>query len=132
MFLKAAQKALQNIEHKSNYAEYHGFEFTEGKLAIRENDSLNKVNDRVFGLAGTPVLQESAEACLKEGSITDILQFIQIVCVSGAISCQMNGNVAHDCGHADYIKAISKLKTPSYNRFISRMIRKFYGFLERN
>jgi len=132
LFLKAAQKALQNIEQNKSHAEYHGFEFTEGRLSMRENEPLNKVNDRVFGLAGTPVLQESAEACLKEGSISDILQFIQIVCVSGAISCQMNGNVAHDCGNADYLKAISRLKTPSYNRFISRMIRRFYGFLDRH
>lgn len=132
IFLKAAQKALENIEHNRSHAQYHGFEFTEGKLTIRENEQRNEVYDKVFGMAGAPVLQETAEACLKEGSITDILQFTQVVCVSGAKSCQMDGNVAHDCGHADYIRAISKLRTPSYNRFISRMIRRFYGFLERN
>jgi hypothetical protein len=131
IFLKAAQKALQNIEHNSNYAEYYGFEFTQGKLSIRENHPLNKANDKIFGLAGTPVLQESAEECFREGSITDILPFIQIVCVSGTQSCQMKGNVAHDSGNADYIKAISRLKTPHYNRFTSRMIRKFMGFLNK-
>jgi hypothetical protein len=132
IFLKAAQKTLQNIEHNSSNAVYHGFEFTKGKLAIRENGPLNKVNDKVIGLAGTPVLQESAETCFKEGSIADILSFTQIVCVSGARSCQMNGNVTHDTGHADYKKALSMLKTPHYDRFISRMIRKFYGFLNRS
>ncbi|MBE0674896.1 MAG: hypothetical protein IH591_09570, partial [Bacteroidales bacterium] len=132
IFLKAAQKALQNIEQNKSHAEYHGFEFAEGRLSVIENEPVSKVDDRVFGLAGAPVLQESAEACFKEGSIDDILQLLQIVCVSGAVSCQMNGNVAHDCGHPDYIKAISKLKTPSYNRFIARMIRRFYGFLERD
>ena len=132
IFLKAAQKVLQNIEHSSSHAQYHGFEFTEGKLVIREDEPPNEVYDKVFGLAGAPVLQETAEACLKEGSIEDILPLIQIVCVSGEKSCQMNGNVAHDCGHADYIHAISKLKTPSYNRFVSRMIRRFYSFLERH
>ena len=132
IFLKAAQKALQNIEHGRSHAEYHGFEFSNGELAIRENEPVSKVNDKVFGLAGTPVLQESAEACLKEGSITDLLPFIQIVCVSGAISCQMKGNVAHDSGYPDYRNAINKLKTPYYGRFISRIIRKFYSFLNRN
>jgi hypothetical protein len=132
IFLRAAQRVLQNIEHNKSHAEYNGFEFTEGRLSISENEPVKKVNDRVFGLAGSPVLQESAEACLKEGSIADILQFIQIVCISGVKSCQMNGNVAHDCGHPDYIKAISKLKTPSYNRFVSRMLRRLYAFLERN
>ena len=38
IFLKAAQKALENIEHNSSHAQYHGFEFTEGKLTIRENE----------------------------------------------------------------------------------------------
>lgn len=132
IFLKVAQKALQNIEQNESQAEFHGFEFADGRLSVLANDPVIRVNDRVFGLAGAPVLQESAEACFNDGSIDNILQLIQIVCVSGAISCQMNGNVAHDCGHADYLKAISKLKTPSYNRFLARMIRRFYGYLERD
>jgi hypothetical protein len=132
IFLKAAQKALQNIEQNSCHAEYHGFEFTEGKLTIRENEPPNKVNDKVFGVAGTPVLQESAEVCFREGLIKDVLSRIQIMCVSEERSCQMKGNVAHDYAHADYRKALSMLKTPYYDRFISRMIRRFYGFLNRN
>ena len=132
VFLKAAQKALHNIEHNRSNAAFHGFEFDKGKLAIRENEPLKKVNDKVFGLAGAPVLQESAEECFKEGSIADILSFTQIMCVSGARSCQMNGNIAHDCGNKDYRKALTMLKTPYYGRFISRVKRNFYSFLNRN
>ena len=132
IFLKAAQKALQNAEHNSFQAEYYGFELTEGHLAIRVNEPLNKVNDKVFGLAGTAVLQEAAEACLREGLLIDVLYSIQIVCVSGAISCQMKGNVAHDTAHPEYRKALGLLKTPYYDRFFSRAVRRFYALLERN
>ncbi len=132
IFLKAAQKALQNIEQNKSLAEYHGFEFAAGRLSVLENEPVIRVNDIVFGLAGAPVLQESAEACFNDGPIDDIIHLIQIVCVSGAISCQMNGNVAHDCGKADYIRAISMLKTPSYNRFVTRMIRRVHSFLKSN
>ncbi len=131
LFLKAAHKVLQNLEQNKSYAEYNGFVINEGRLSIDKNEQIIKVHDKVFGLAGSPVLQETAEACLKEGSIAEILEFAQIVCVSGAKSCQMNGNVAHDCGHPEYIKAIGKLKSPSYNRFISRMMRRFFTILER-
>jgi hypothetical protein len=131
IFLRAAQKALHNVEHNSCQAEYHGFEVNDGHLAIRVNEPLNKVNDKVFGLAGTPVLQEAAETCFREGLLTDLLSSIQIVCVSGAKSCQMKGNVAHDSAHPDYRKALRMLKTPHYDRFISRTFRRFYALLDR-
>lgn len=126
IFLKAAQKALQNIEQNTCLAAYHGFEFTNGKIVIRENDPPVSFNDKVLGLAGPPVLQEAAEVCFREGSISGILSFTQIVCVSKVRSCQMNGNVAHDTGDDNYIKALGILKTPYYGRLISRMIRKFF------
>ena len=125
IFLKAAQKTLQNSEHKSSIASHHGFEFTKNKLVIRENVPLLKFNHAVLGFSGPPVLQEAAEACFKDGSFTGILPFTQIVCVSGAASCQMNGNVKHDCGHEEYKKALKQLKTHHYNRFASRIKRKF-------
>jgi Glycosyltransferase sugar-binding region containing DXD motif len=125
IFLKAAQRALQNLIQNNSNAEYHGFEFPEGKLVIRENEPLYKFDDKVLGLAGPPVLQEAAEACFKDGSIADILSTIQIVCVSGAESCQMKGNVTHDSGHTSYRKALRILKTPYYGRLISRIKRIF-------
>ena len=125
VFLKAAQRVLKNIMENRSNAEYHGFEFAEGKLAIRENEPLYKFNDKVLGLAGPPVLQEAAEVCFKDGSIADILSTIQIVCVSGGGSCQMNGNVTHDSGHTSYRKALRILKTPYYGRLISRIKRIF-------
>lgn len=125
VFLKAAQKTLQNIELNSSKAAHHGFEFTNNKLIIRVNAPLNKFNHAVLGLSGPPVLQEVAEECFKEGSISEILEFTQVVCVSGVISCQMNGYVRHDCGTAEYKKALRKLKSQHYNWFISRVKRKF-------
>lgn len=130
IFLKAAQKAINNAERNSFRAVYRGFEITEGQLAIRVNEPLNKVNDKVFGLAGTAVFQEAAETCFSEGLLTEFLSSIQIVCVSGANSCQMNGNVGHDSAHPDYIKALTKLKTPYYDRFISRTLRRFHALLQ--
>lgn len=132
IFLKAAQKALQNVEHSSYLAEYHGFEVNEGQLSIREKEPLYKVNDQVFGLAGTAVFQEAAETCFREGLLKDFLSSIQIVCVSGTISCQMNCNVAHDTAHPEYRKALSLLKTPYYDRFLSRTLRRLYALLDRN
>ncbi len=132
IFLKAAQKALQNVEQNIYQAAYHGFEVTEGQLAIRVKEPVNKVNDKVFGLAGTAVLQEAAETCFREGLLTDFLSHIQIVCVSGAISCQMNGNVAHDSAHPVYRNALKMLKTPHYDRFVSRILRRFHALLGRN
>jgi hypothetical protein len=116
---------LQNSERNSSHAAYHGFEFTQNKLVLRGNAPLMRLNHAVLGLSGPPVLQETAEACFKEGSIAYILSLTQIVCVSGIVSCQMNGNVKHDTGHAAYKKALRKLKSPHYNSFISRIKRKF-------
>jgi len=132
IFLMAAQEAKQNIENKTYFATYHGFVLKKGKLALHENEPIKKVYDKVFGLAGTPVLQEASEKCFNEGSIDGILAVTQIVCVSGASSCQMNGNVAHDCGNTEYHKALKILKTPYYGHFVPRTIRKFYGFLNRS
>ncbi|MEO6490627.1 MAG: hypothetical protein ABIO04_11860, partial [Ferruginibacter sp.] len=128
IFLRAAQKTLQNIKDKSNEATYFGFELQDGKLSTRRNIDPIKVNHRVLGLSGPPVLQEAAEACLKEGSIAGFIPFTQIVCVSGTnVSCQMSGNVSHETGDEDYIKALSKLKTPYYDRFILKVVRKLFS-----
>jgi hypothetical protein len=125
IFLKAAQKTLQNSENNSSHARHRGFEFTENKLLIRENAPLVKFNHRVLALSGPPVLQEAAEVCFKDGSFAGILPFTQIVCDSGTVSCQMNGFVKHDSGNAAYKNALRRLKVRHYDRFILRIIRKF-------
>lgn len=125
IFLRAAQKALQNIEQNTCKASYHGFELIKGKLAIREKEPLINIIDKVLGLAGPPVLQQSAEECYREGLIDEILSSAQIICASGAKSCQMDGNVSHDTGDSNYKNALSILKAPYYDRFIHRIRRKF-------
>ena len=125
IFLKAAQKALQHIEKDTSSVSYHGFEFKMGKLAIREKEPLININDKVLGLAGPPVLQKAAEECYREGLIDEILSSIQILCVSRTKTCQMKGNVSHDTGDSNYKKALSILKTPYYDRFFPRIMRKF-------
>ena len=126
IFLRAAQMTLRNIEQNNTKAVHHGFEFTENKLVIVENSPLLKFNHPVLGLSGPPVLQHAGETCFKEGLILDILSDTQIVCVSGSeISCQMGGNVNHGTGgHIAYRKALKLLKTPHYNRLITRIKRK--------
>lgn len=125
VFLKAAQKILLNSKHNSNYAAHYGFEFIKNKLVFIENAPLIKFEHEVLAFSGPPVLQEAAEACFKEGLINNILPFTQVVCVSGEVSCQMNGNVKHDSGHAGYKKALGSLKMRYYDIFILRIIRKF-------
>jgi mannosyltransferase OCH1-like enzyme len=129
IFLRASQMALQNIEQDTCKASYHGFELIEGKLAIREKEPLITIIDKVLGLAGPPVLQQSAEECYREGLIDEILGSAQIICASGSKSCQMNSYVSHDTGDSNYKNALSILKAPYYDRFISRIRRKFFRLL---
>lgn len=127
IFLRAAEKTLKNIKSRSNKAAYFGFELRNERLATIANSPAIKVNHEVLGLSGPPVLQEAAEACLKDGSISNIISTTQIVCVSNdTVSCQMNGNVTHETGDEDYKKALSKLKTPYYDRFVARVLRKLF------
>lgn len=113
IFLRAAEKAIKNLENDQSNAAYRGFEFVDRKLRIRKGPVVD-VSDHVFGLAGPPVLQEAAEECFNDGSIAELLESTQIVCVSGEKSCQMSGNVIHDCGNRKYLKALKLLKTRHY------------------
>ena len=124
IFLKAAQKTLQNSENNNCKSTYFGFEFTKNKLVIRENSPVIKFNHAILGLSGPPVLQAAAEECFREGSISDILSFTQIVCVSDSISCQMNGYVLHDAGNENYKKSLKLLKSTHYNGLFERAKRK--------
>lgn len=130
VFLKAAEKTLQNSENNNRKAAYYGFEFIQDKLLIRKNVPLIKFNHEVLGLSGPPVLQEAAEDCFREGLLSSILPATQIVCVSGAISCQMNGNVTHDTGDIEYKKSYKSLNLNHYNSRLQRIKRKIGGFFK--
>ncbi len=124
IFLKAAQNTLENSKKNNFKTAHYGFEYTNNKLTLNENLPLLKFDHDVLGLSGPPVLQNAAEECFKEGSIGDILSNTQIVCVSGNISCQMNGNVKHDSGDEEYKKSYKELKLDHYNTQLQRLRRK--------
>ncbi len=124
IFLRAAQKTLQNCENNNCLSSYCGFEYFEKKLVIRENKRVYKFNHSVLGLSGPPVLQQEAEECFREGLLSKILPFTQVVCTSGALSCEMNGNVRHDTGNEDYKKAYKSLQLNHYNDRVERIKRK--------
>ncbi len=128
VFLKAAQRTLRNSENSNHKARYHGFEFLMNRLVLRKNVPVIKFNHEVLGLSGPPVLQEAAEECFREGLLSSILPLTQIVCVSGATSCQMNGNVTHDTGDVEYKKSYKSLKLNHYNGRLQRVKRKIVGF----
>lgn len=128
IFLKAAQRTLQNSKNNNFKATYHGFDFLKNKLVLRKNVPIIKFNHEVLGLSGPPVLQEAAEECFKEGLLTSILPFTQVVCVSRAISCQLNGNVTHDTGDAQYKKSYKSLKLHHYNSPLHKIKRKIVHF----
>lgn len=123
IFLRAAQKTIQNSQHQNVLSSHYGFEYRETELIIRENHPLSKFDHPVLALSGPPVLQSAAEECLREGLLSAILQFTQVVCVSGTTSCQMNGNVRHDTGNQDYKNSYKALHLKHYNSRSERMKR---------
>ena len=124
IFLRAAEKTLKNSELKNTKEEYYGFDFLNNSLKIRHDASLIKINHAILGLSGPPVLQRAAEECLREGLLEKIIKNTQVVCTSGKISCQMNGNVSHDAGDEDYKKAYKSLNLKHYNSRIEKIRRK--------
>jgi mannosyltransferase OCH1-like enzyme len=133
IFLRAAQKTLQNSLNKNCLSSHYGFQYIKKKLVIRKDATLSKFNHPVLGLSGPPVLQEAAEECFREGTLSQILLSTQVVCVSKALSCQMNGNVRHDTGNEDYKKSYKILQLNHYNdrwEKIKRNIEQF--FLKQN
>jgi hypothetical protein len=130
IFLRAAQKTIQNSQTKNSLSSHYGFEYIKKKLVIKENKPLSKFNHPILGLSGPPVLQEAAEECFRDGSLSQILSFTQVVCVSEATSCQMNGNVRHDTGNEEYKKSYKALKLNHYNdrwEKIKRSIGQFFN-----
>lgn len=132
IFLRAAQKTLQNSKYNNCKESYHGFELSDNNLKIRNNEPLIKFDHEILGLSGPPVLQKAAEECKQEGIINDIISFTQVVCVSDKTSCHMAGNVAHDAGDEEYKKAYKSLNLKHYNNRIERIKRKFINLLNLN
>lgn len=126
IFLKAAEKSLENIINNNTTASHYGFKLVNNEILISDDTPLLNFNDNVLAVAGPPVLQQMAEECYKNGLLKNILPFTQISCVSNSmISCQMNGNVSHGGeGNGKYKKALKLLKIPHYNNFLSRVKRK--------
>jgi len=130
VFLKAAEQTLENSKKNNFKTSHHGFQFIDGKLVLNEKLPVIKFEHEVLGLSGPPVLQNAAEDCYKEGSISEILSFTQVVCVSGTTSCQMNGNVSHDSGDEEYKKSYKELKLNHYNTQLQRIKRKISSFFK--
>jgi mannosyltransferase OCH1-like enzyme len=126
IFLRAAEKTIANSRNQKVCTSHFGFEYIQNQLTIRENNHLSKFEHPVLALSGPPVLQAAAEECFKEGSLSQILPFTQIVCVSEAISCQMNGNVRHDTGNEQYKKAYKLLHLKHYNNRWERIKRQLF------
>jgi hypothetical protein len=130
IFLRAAQKTIQNSENQNVLSSHFGFEYREKELIIREHEPLSKFDHPVLALSGPPVLQSAAEECLREGLLIEILQSIQVVCISGTTSCQMNGNVRHDTGNQDYKNSYKALHLKHYNSRRERIKRIIGGFFK--
>lgn len=131
IFLKAAQKTLYNSEHKNTKVNHYGFEVVNGKIAIKRHGLLLKFDHEVLGISGPPVLQKAAEICFDDGSISEILEHTQIVCVSQSTSCQMGGNVKHDTRSVEYLRALSQLKLNHYNGSISKIKRNIFSLFKK-
>ena len=124
IFLRAAQKTLQNSEKNNSLSTYYGFEYAEKKLVIKQNSRILKIDHPVLGMSGPGVLQQEAEKSFRDGLLSNILPFTQVVCISGALSCEMNGNVRHDTGNEDYSRAYKSLNLKHYNDRFERIKRK--------
>ena len=114
IFLRAAERALDNILNDITRAEYCGFELRMGELKLHEEKPRIKIEHDVLGLTGPPVLQETAEDCFKSQMCPEIFKYTQVVCTSEETSCNFKGNVKHDYGNIEYIQGLKQLKTPHY------------------
>lgn len=128
IFLEAARLARNQILSGKSVIQYNGFKLSEkGELEICHNESPIRVSHKILGVTGPPVLQFAAEQELKNAQHQLLFQNIQIVCVSNnKVSCQMAGNVIHDTGDSDYLRALNRMKTPHYNNFIARLKRRLF------
>lgn len=114
IFLRAAERALDNILQGRCHAEYCGFQLLAGKLALRQESPRINISHPVLSLTGPPVFQQAAEECFNLASCSAIFQHIQVVCTSEEISCNMAGNVKHDHGNQAYLEELRQLRVPHY------------------
>ena len=114
IFIRAAERALHNVQNDLARAEYYGFELHRGKLALRRQKALIKIEDPVLGLAGPPILQEAAEDCFQNQTCPEIFDHTQVVCISEKTSCNFQGKVKHDYGNKDYLEGLKQLQAPHY------------------
>ncbi len=124
IFLKAAQKTLENANSNNKKASYIGFKYVDNKLTLRKDAAPLMFKHDVLCLSGPPILQQAAEDCYEDGSISDLLLSTQIVCVSDKTSCQMNGNVTHDMDNGEYKKLYRILNLKHYNGKLQRIKRR--------
>lgn len=114
IFLKAAERALDNILCDRYSAEYDGFQLVAGELSLCQGQPRVNIQHSVLALTGPPVLQEAAEECFNHSSCPAIFQRTQVVCISKSTSCNMAGNVKHDHGNQHYLEELRQLQTPHY------------------
>jgi hypothetical protein len=128
IFLNAARKTLENSIASNTVTTHYGFKYLGEMLVIRDDEDLLKFDHPVLGISGPPVLQASAEKCVRDGSISEILSNTQVVCVSGPkSSCQMNGNVIHDTRNLEYKKSLKKVRVIHYNTRLEKIKRKIFS-----
>jgi mannosyltransferase OCH1-like enzyme len=117
VFKAAADKSYSNLINSrlDGFIEYSGFKLDRNKkLVVCERTAPVKIRHPVMNIAGPPILQKAAEECFRSKSNSGVFRSIQIVCVSGADSCQMNGNVQHEYGNREYLQGLQVLGTPHY------------------
>lgn len=132
VFKKAAEISLRNLLTHKKYAEYKGFMLAGNQnLELLEKVQPVRSSHPVMTIAGPPILQEAAEECLRTPSDADIFRSIQIVCVSGSVSCQMSGNVQHDYLNPEYLKGLEELSTPHYQSSLRQTGETFWDFVAR-
>ena len=131
VFRKAAEISCRNLLTHNAYAEYKGFAFGgDQNLELSEQAKTIRIYHPIMKLAGPPILQQAAEECFLTPSDEAIFRSIQIVCVSGTVSCQMNGNVQHDYLNQEYLESLKELSTPHYESAL-RQTDTFWDFVAR-
>jgi mannosyltransferase OCH1-like enzyme len=98
--LRAAEKTLQNQEKNNTKISYYGFESKDNTFTFSKNAITIRFKHEVLALSGFPILKKAGEEYFDEGLISHIMDQTQLVCVSGARFCHMNGNVKHDIGRS--------------------------------
>ena len=114
---RAAEKSYENLMANGGSVENKGFSLSgSGRIELCEHHPPIRITHPIMTLAGPAILQQAAEECFRSNSDAEFFQYIQVVCVSGRESCQMNGNVRHDYGNEEYIRGLDQLGNPHYEQ----------------